>query len=94
MTQSPAAEAALPGQFTVLFFSVAASFVGKTAAFLPAPMPTSELFVHLDTLYPGFKSHVLLSCLVTVNLEYVDPTGDNIIKEGDEVGIIPPVSSG
>ena len=44
---------------------------------------------------------VLDSCAVTVNLEYVDVKEDNDkekvgveIKEGDEVAIIPPVSSG
>ena len=44
---------------------------------------------------------VLESCAVTVNLEYVDVEEENgreragvVIKEGDEVAIIPPVSSG
>jgi molybdopterin converting factor small subunit len=46
------------------------------------------------------KAKVLESCLVTINLEYVDipeaAGGDTeiVIKEGDEVAIIPPVSSG
>lgn len=46
------------------------------------------------------KAKVLESCLVTLNLEYVDLTefatdaADIIIKEGDELAIIPPVSSG
>ena len=43
------------------------------------------------------------SCLVTVNFEYVDTTGEDendenkaevVIQPGDEVAIIPPVSSG
>jgi len=44
------------------------------------------------------KAKVLESCLVTINLEYVDmpENGDKgqVINEGDEVAIIPPVSSG
>lgn len=53
-------------------------------------------------MYTGIKSSVLDSCLVTVNLEYVDVEGDEdgqkkedfVIQAGDEVAIIPPVSSG
>ena len=44
---------------------------------------------------------VLGSCAVTVNLEYVDVEEEGgkekagvVINEGDEVAIIPPVSSG
>lgn len=44
---------------------------------------------------------VLDSCAVTVNLEYVDVEEEGgkekagvVIQEGDEVAIIPPVSSG
>jgi len=39
---------------------------------------------------------VLDSCALTVNLEYVDldDLEEEMIKEGDEVAIIPPVSSG
>ena len=46
---------------------------------------------------------MLSSCAVTINLEYVDIESDpehgvskidQVIQEGDEVAIIPPVSSG
>ena len=46
------------------------------------------------------KDKVLSSCAVTVNLTYIDIDGEDapdaglVIKEGDEVAIIPPVSSG
>ena len=47
------------------------------------------------------RSAVLDSCAVTVNLEYVDVEVEGgeeeagvVINEGDEVAIIPPVSSG
>ena len=62
-------------------------------------MSLSDLFDTLDTRYPGIKRSVLDSCAVTVNLEYADVVPDEggqvyMVKEGDEVAIIPPVSSG
>ena len=98
--------------FTILYFASASSFTRKTSEFLPAPLECSRLFDALEQRYAGFKAKVLCSCLVTVNLEYVDVTqvssesvveSDNpsqstgnksMIEEGDEVAIIPPVSSG
>ena len=101
---------AAPGLFTILYFAAATSFTRKTSETLPAPLKVNELFSVLESRYPGFKKKVLDSCLVTVNLEYVDIgteedklDGDKksqetkvytTIKEGDEVAIIPPVSSG
>jgi molybdopterin converting factor small subunit len=88
----------LPGQFTLLYFASASSFTSKTSESLPAPLPISKLFDILEEKYSGMKAKILESCLVTVNLEYVDLPDDGeegtIIKEGDEVAIIPPVSSG
>lgn len=58
------------------------------------------MFSKLEQLYPGIKDKVLNSCAVTVNLSYIDVDGDDapdlrmVIKEGDEVAIIPPVSAG
>jgi molybdopterin converting factor small subunit len=82
------------GHFTILYFAAASTFTGKTTEQLPAP-----LHVRNET-YPGIKDKVLSSCAVTVNLEYVDLDDDDAaglereIQEGDEVAIIPPVSSG
>jgi molybdopterin converting factor small subunit len=84
------------GHFTILYFALASTLTGKNHEFLPAPLPTCELYTLLEERYPGIKSKVLDSCMLTVNLEYVDleeKTGA-VISEGDEVGIIPPVSSG
>ena len=92
-----------PGQFTVLYFASASSYTGKTSDTLSAPIPISELFNVLDERYPGFMERVLGSCAVTVNLDYVDLDSASrevddaevtVIQEGDEVAIIPPVSSG
>ncbi|KAH8603083.1 hypothetical protein B0O99DRAFT_647823 [Bisporella sp. PMI_857] len=89
------------GSFTVLYFASATSYTSKDREFLPAPLPLSKLFKTLDGKYAGMKAKVLESCLITINLEYVDVPEDTIdneneiiIKEGDEVAIIPPVSSG
>ena len=87
------------GHFNVLFFASASSFTGKDYETLPAAMPLSKLFTELETRYPGIQAKILDSCLVTVNLDYVDlprqeGAEDTVIQEADEVAIIPPVSSG
>ncbi|KAI2614079.1 molybdopterin synthase small subunit CnxG [Hypoxylon fragiforme] len=71
------------GHFNILYFASASSFTSKEFETLPAPLPLWKF-----------------SCLVTVNLDYVDiPDANNesstaMIEDGDEVAIIPPVSSG
>jgi len=83
------------GKFKLLYFAAASSFTKKQTEELPAPLRISDLFSELDKKYPGMKAKVLDSCAVTVNLEYVDlEENSTVIKDGDEVGIIPPVSSG
>ena len=89
------------GHFNILYFASASSFTSKSNEHLAAPVKVRDLFAELEKLYPGIKEAVLDSCLITINLEYVDvpppdaATEDQvIIKEGDEVAIIPPVSSG
>jgi molybdopterin synthase sulfur carrier subunit len=92
------------GHFNVLYFAGASTFTGKDHESLPGPLALGSLFPQLEAMYPGFQSRILDSCLVTVNLEYVDlPRGGGaeggsdgglVIQSGDEVAIIPPVSSG
>ncbi|OTB18528.1 hypothetical protein K445DRAFT_315362 [Daldinia sp. EC12] len=86
------------GHFNILYFASASSFTTKEFDTLPAPLPLQKLFDVLEEKYSGIKDKILSSCLVTVNLNYVDiPESGNestVIKEGDEVAIIPPVSSG
>lgn len=90
------------GHFNLLYFASASTFTGKEFEALPAPLPVRKLFATLEERYTGIRSRVLESCLVTINLNYVDVPEDNhegdadepTIKEGDEVAIIPPVSSG
>lgn len=95
------ATSAVPaGHFTILYFAAASTLTGKTTEHLPAPVRICDLFTKLNDTYPGIKERILSSCAVTVNLEYVDIDEDDApstvqeIKAGDEVAIIPPVSSG
>lgn len=90
------------GHFTVLYFAAATSHTSRPHDFLQAPLPVTQLFDVLEKKYSGFKEKVLESAALTVNLEYVDLDEEQqkgegealVIQEGDEVGIIPPVSSG
>ncbi|KAF1809076.1 hypothetical protein P152DRAFT_175480 [Eremomyces bilateralis CBS 781.70] len=84
------------GQFKILYFASATSFTNKSEEYLDAPLNSRELFDVLDQMYPGMKASVLDSSAVTRNLEYLDLEDDDptIFQAGDEVAIIPPVSSG
>ena len=88
------------GHFSILYFAAASTFTKKTSEHLPAPVKARDLFARLEERYPGIKGKVLASCAVTVNLAYIDIDEEDAadldmeIKEGDEVAIIPPVSSG
>jgi molybdopterin converting factor small subunit len=89
------------GHFNVLYFASAQSYTSKEFESLPAPLPLGKLFQALEDRYQGMRSSILESCLVTVNLDYVnvpengtDGADQLVIHEGDEVAIIPPVSSG
>lgn len=89
------------GHFHILYFAAAGSYTSKQVEALPAPLPLSKLFATLEARYEGITAGVLENSLVTINLAYVDLPGteeeggeDVVIEEGDEVAIIPPVSSG
>ncbi|KAF1730156.1 Molybdopterin synthase sulfur carrier subunit [Beauveria bassiana] len=86
--------AAAPGQCTVLYFAAASSYTGKESEVFSAPTPLARLLAAVEARYPGIRASVLDSCLVTVNLDYVDvPSGDDegvLIQAADEVAIIPP----
>jgi molybdopterin synthase sulfur carrier subunit len=105
MNTMPKSSSTSTSTFTILYFATASSYTTVSSEELPAPLPLAMLFPTLEKRYPGITTKVLQSCAVTVNLEYVDIEEDsesksdvtsegNLIKPGDEVGIIPPVSSG
>ncbi|CAG8982668.1 hypothetical protein HYALB_00006066 [Hymenoscyphus albidus] len=95
-------EAGVNGQksFTILYWGPATSYTLKEKETLLAHLPisTARLFEMLEEKYAGIKSKVLESCMVTVNFKYVDVSDsastELVINKGDEVAIIPPVSSG
>ena len=91
------------GHFNILYFASAGSYTSKNVEALPAPLPLSKLFSTLEERYEGIQASVLDHSLVTINLTYVDmpdreagsgEAEETVIQEGDEVAIIPPVSSG
>jgi small subunit ribosomal protein S28e len=94
MPHTPVPEPA-PGHFNVLYFATASTFTGKDHEMLPASLRLGDLFSQLEETYPGF-ARILDSCLVTRNLDYVDPgeQADVMIQDRDEIAILPPVSSG
>jgi molybdopterin converting factor small subunit len=79
--------------FTLLLFGPAATYTGSTSLQLQTPMNLKELNEKLETMFPGIQEKVLEGSMMTVNLEYVEGL-EMQLKEGDEVAIIPPVSSG
>lgn len=90
--------------FSVLYFASAAAYTKSQRDVFPAPLPLDCLANKLEERYPGITEKVLDSCAVTINLEYVIFAGDQstiadeattrVIEIGDEVAILPPVSSG
>ncbi|KAF2090240.1 Molybdopterin synthase sulfur carrier subunit [Saccharata proteae CBS 121410] len=87
----------LAGHFRILYFAAASSYTKRESEDLQAPLRAADLFDTLEQRYPGMKLKVLTSCAVTVNLQYIDLQDEDaelVINEGDEVAIIPPVSSG
>lgn len=89
------------GQFTVLYFASSSSYTHKQYDFFPGPLLLSQMPDLLEKQYPGIKDKVLGSCALTVNLDYVDLDEELgkgaqglVVQPGDEVAIIPPVSSG
>ena len=58
---------------------------------LPAPCPAREIFVGLLG-EGGLAERLLPSTRFAVNCEYVPP--ETVVKDGDELAFIPPVSGG
>jgi len=83
-------------QFKLLYFASASSYTQKSSETFTAPSTAAKLFAELEAKYPGIKERILSSCMLTINLDYVelDAPEDVVINVGDEVAIIPPVSSG
>jgi len=76
----------------VLVFGIGKDIMGGSNVDLSLDMPTtvSLLKAHILDKFPAFED--VRSLAIAVNNTYA--TGDDLIKQGDEVAIIPPVSGG
>lgn len=77
----------------VLLFGIAKDIIGKSEFEVPIddiPKSVKELKKYLVNKFPDFGK--LSSFAVAVNSEYA--LEDIILKENDEIAIIPPVSGG
>lgn len=79
-------------ELKILAFGIMRDIVGGSTfpCQLQPGTTVAELQQQLETKYPAIKE--LRSFLVAVNNEYGDP--NLVIKVGDEVALIPPVSGG
>lgn len=83
--------------------SIGNSTTGSTRPATPEGLNVAHLFRWLSKNYGGSVPELLLSCGVCVNMEYLDEEDTDgvdgfnkrsVIHAGDEVALIPPVSSG
>jgi molybdopterin converting factor subunit 1 len=87
--------------FKVLYFASAKDATGLSSEEILIPetsesqsISIADLFELLETRHPKLKQKkILASVAVAVNLEYVE-IEEGVVKAGDEVAIIPPVSGG
>ncbi|KAJ6151700.1 Molybdopterin synthase sulfur carrier subunit [Penicillium chermesinum] len=84
------------GAFTIHYFATASQYTNKNTERLPAPLPLSRLYPLLEERYPGITTKVLGTCSLSLEGDYVDVEEDaeRVIQAGEEVAVIPPVSSG
>ena len=80
----------------LLLFAKAREIVGKAEESLEIEGQTTThgaLLTHLSSVaFPSLEP-ILSSCILAINQEYSsEPT--NIIRDGDEVALIPPISGG
>ena len=76
----------------VLAFGIARDITNADTIILelPAGSKAGALQAHLQELFPAFKR--LNTLRIAVNAEYADP--DTLLRENDEIALIPPVSGG
>jgi molybdopterin converting factor small subunit len=82
----------------VLYFAAASTATGRTTDEILIPssgLPLSSLSDHLTSRYPNTDlNKVLKTSQWSVNEEMVDDLSAVILKGGEEVAVIPPVSGG
>jgi MoaE-MoaD fusion protein len=80
-------------KIAVLFFGVLKDVVGRSTdtVDLPEGVCASELLSYYSRTNPRFEK-MMTSLAIAVNEEYAP--GDRPLREGDQVGLLPPVSGG
>ena len=80
---------------SVMFFARARELVGCSEGNLAVPAGTNSTALPRLILaaYPKLAT-VLPSCMLSLNLSYLDAEQPTALKAGDEVGVICPVSGG
>ncbi|EPQ54051.1 hypothetical protein GLOTRDRAFT_44429 [Gloeophyllum trabeum ATCC 11539] len=86
-------------EVTVLYFAGASTATGTSSERVrlssPGPQPLSSLSSLLLSLHPGAGlEHVLRTCQWSVDAEMVEDPDSVLLKGGEEVAVIPPVSGG
>ena len=83
----------IPMKIGVLFFGVLKDLVGRSGETidLPEGAKVQEVLSHYGSEAPQFEAMVP-SLAIAVNREYSGP--ERTLREGDEVGLLPPVSGG
>ncbi len=79
-------------KINILAFGIAKEIIGSalTTTELTDGLSVCDLQTDLEEQYPKLKQ--LTSFMIAVNGAYAEP--DTVIKPGDEVALIPPVSGG
>ena len=80
---------------TVLFFARGRELTGvsETKTDLHDTPDTAQLIKHLLTRFPRL-TEIMATTVLSLNQEYLDQDQVVPLKNGDEVGVIPPVSGG
>ena len=76
---------------TIKLFGIAREMVGSSTLTIDGPLESvADLLAYLKITYPEMQK--LNSLMVAVNSEYAG--ADTLLKEADEIALIPPVSGG
>lgn len=75
----------------VLYFGAAADIAGKRDESIEFPAGTS-VDIALEKLLAKYNALAKLSLAFAINQEYAN--GNELLKDGDELALIPPVSGG
>jgi len=79
-------------QVNILSFGVLKDWLGSTTLELPEGATVARLLHHLAANASRVPASTWSSIAVSVNAEYAQPT--HVLRDGDEVGLLPPVSGG